>query len=399
MANIAVINTGGTISSIGEPLSPMPTHDFAEACKKLLVPAIRQACPDVTLSFVTDLRFSGSEIGTLDSTNLQPSDWCRIAGYILDHYLTYDGWVILHGTDSLDFTGGALPFLLSAFDELGQPKAVLDRPVILTGAQVPLFDHDTKTDALTLRFNTDGFNNLCGAVRAARLSLPEVAIFFNQKLMRSSRALKTSARQFDAFSSPRYPLLGSGGIGFGINRTMLRPGPSEPAVALSNPKALALAVDQLRAVTRQINKPKVVPLSAFPASPETIAGVIDALVDQGVTGLVLRSYGEGNFPAGDADDAEGGAVYRALKKAIHQDGILVVNCSQVLDAVVRSSDYAAGSWLAKLGVVPGLAMTPMTAYTKMVIIQALGVANGWNPNAVAALIGKDLTGELGLEES
>ena len=117
--NIYVINTGGTISCVGNPLAPMTAAQFAAACQEILNPIIEQQFPDIQITYVTDLTFPELTTGTLDSTNLQPTDWCLMAGYILNHYTECDGWVVLHGTDSMDFTGTALPFLLSSFSSPG----------------------------------------------------------------------------------------------------------------------------------------------------------------------------------------------------------------------------------------------------------------------------------------
>jgi Asparaginase, N-terminal len=115
-----------------------------------LNPILLKEFPDLTISYIKPVQggpgwFPESSSGTLDSTNLQPTDWCIIAQYILSNYAAYDGWVILHGTNSMDFTGTALPLLLSSFAANGVPTAVLSKPVIITGSQVPLFYQSTPT--------------------------------------------------------------------------------------------------------------------------------------------------------------------------------------------------------------------------------------------------------------
>src|SRR5205085_6670467 len=130
---IKVLYTGGTIGCIGSPLKPMPADQFADACHAMLGPIIAQQFPGVQLTFVE------SKAGTLDSTDLQPTHWCRIARDILEHYAECDGWIVLHGTDTMEFTGAALPFLLSSFSADGAVIAALSKPVILTGSQRPMF--------------------------------------------------------------------------------------------------------------------------------------------------------------------------------------------------------------------------------------------------------------------
>src|SRR4051812_10684844 len=106
---INVLYTGGTIGCIGTPLKPMRAEKFADACRAILGATIAQQLPGVQLTFVE------SSTGTLDSTDLQPTHWCLMARDILDHYEECDGWIVLHGTDTMGFTGAALPFLLSSF--------------------------------------------------------------------------------------------------------------------------------------------------------------------------------------------------------------------------------------------------------------------------------------------
>lgn len=171
--------------------------------------------------------------------------------FILDNYALYDGFVILHGTDSMDFSGSALPFLLNVFDQQGFGTAVLSKPVIITGSQVPLFYQPPGggSSDLTLNFNTDAYQNFCGAVACARLSIPEVAIYFDAKLYRGNRALKVNASGFGAFNTPNYPALATYGINLTLNTGNLLPGPVGASVSLSTPAAMQAAQTQLAAIT------------------------------------------------------------------------------------------------------------------------------------------------------
>lgn len=299
--NIAVINTGGTISCVGDPLAPMTAAQFAAACTQIMNPILAQRFPTLNIFYVTDLVFPESKSGTLDSTNLQPTDWCLIAGYILAHYADYDGWVVLHGTDSMEFTGTALPFLLSCFDANGIGTAVLSKPVIITGSQLPMFYQVSPTAVLTLNFNTDAFQNFCGAVASALSGLPEVSVYFDSRLYRGCRVRKTDASEFLAFSSPNYPALGQYGVAFTLDTGNVLPPPVGSGVSLDNPAVLATAVARLNAIAAAINSVPVMQLNAFPAwydmanTTAFLANLITACVGQGVKGLVLESYGEGNF--------------------------------------------------------------------------------------------------------
>lgn len=401
--SIAVINTGGTISCTGNPLAPMSAQQFATASQNLLTPILQQQFPGLCVTYITDLPFPESSSHTLDSTNLQPTDWCLIAGYILSHYTTYDGWVVLHGTDSMDFTGTALPFLLSVFSAEGYPVAALSKPVVITGSQVPMYYQDPATKALSLNFNTDAFQNFCGAIASAQTGIPEVCVYFDAKLMRGSRVLKTNASEFSAFSSPNYPALGEYGINLSIARNHVRPPPVSRAISLDTPATCAAASAQLAFLHANIDRFPVMQLSAFPAwyrfddkaktCSGLLANLIDAVVAAGIKGLVLESYGEGNFPSGNPDNPPGGATYQALARA-NASGVAIVNCTQVLRGVVNDSAYAAGAWLPAVGALSPADMTPMAALAKLMILLTAAGYHGWSSDTVATLTQLDLLGEM-----
>src|SRR5690606_36938444 len=124
-----------------------------------------------------------------------PRDWCRMAGHILNRYADFDGFLILHGTDTLDFTGAALPMLLNVAGD--RARAALSKPVILTGSQLPLFRETPQ--GLVLNAGSDAFANLTGALACMELRLPEVTAFFDGRLFRANRIVKASTIRFDAF--------------------------------------------------------------------------------------------------------------------------------------------------------------------------------------------------------
>lgn len=385
---ILILNTGGTISSVGTPLAPMPAGDFATACQRLMEPALRAALPDVEIIFETGLRFPDSASGGLDSTDLRPADWCRIARCILESYDRADGFVILHGTDSLDFSGAALPFLLNVFDANGLNRAVLSKPVILTGAQLPLF---RATDqGLVLNAGSDGFADLCGALSVAQLRLPEVGLFFDGKLWRGNRALKVSTNRFAGFAAPHLPPLAEVGIGCWHGPTAPLPGPAGPLVALDDPAARGLALAQLDAIEAALPDCKVAQLQAFPADHRAgdalLARLIDATVAEGARAIILEAYGEGNFPAG------GGAIPEAVARA-SAAGVVVVDSSRVIGGVVGAFHYAAGAWIAEAGAICGRDMTPVAAFAKAMILLAAAAHHGWDAEVVKAQIQRDLAGD------
>jgi L-asparaginase len=396
---IAVINTGGTISCVGSPLAPMSASQFAAACQSILDPILRQQFPELVVDYVTDLVFPESASGTLDSTNLQPSDWCRMAAYVLEHYDGCDGWVLLHGTDSMDFTGTALPFLLSRFDALGVCTSALSKPVIITGSQVPMFHEDPATKALALNYDTDAYQNFCGAVAAAQLGIPEVCVYFQSHLYRGNRVLKTNASQFDAFSSPNYPALGQVGVAATLHPEHVLAPPVEREVSLDDLAARGAAREQLAAIAACIDDYPAMQLNAFPARYDQkhgtalLADLIRACVGRGIKGLVLESYGEGNFPSGNPDDPSAGAIYHALDEA-NRAGVVIVDCTQVIRGVVNDSAYAAGAWLPEVGALGPADMTPTAAFAKLIVLLSAAKYNGWTQAQVKALVQLDLLGEM-----
>ncbi|MCB0640135.1 MAG: asparaginase [Phaeodactylibacter sp.] len=406
---IGIINTGGTISSIGEPLHPMSAKDFANASIKILNPVIKQAFPTAELDYITDLEFPESKSKTLDSTNLQPTDWCRMAKYILDHYEKYEAGIILHGTDTMDFSGSALPFLLSAFDADGIPTAVLSKAIIITRSEERRF-YETNNDpnALNLRYNTDAFQNFCGAVASAQAGIPEVCVFFHSYLFRGNRVLKTNASEFDAFSSPNFPPLAESGIDFTLYSEHVLPTPVSYEVSLDNPQVLLDVQQQLDYIMAHIDSQPVMQFSAFPAwyvmkdptdpnsqAKALLADLIDAVVAKGIKGLILESYGEGNFPSGDPDNPKSGAIYQALKRA-NESGIVIIDCTQVISGVVNDSAYASGAWLSdpEINALNSLDMTSMAAFDKLMILLTIAEYRGWDLATIKKLVQMDLRGEM-----
>lgn len=418
--NLAVINTGGTISCAGTPLTPMPATDFASACNTLINPILLQNYPDLSIHYVTDLPFPESTTGTLDSTNLQPTDWCLIATYILNNYATYDGWIVLHGTDSMDFTGTALPFLLSSFDSNGIPTAVLSKPIIITGSQMPMFYQPVLSQPPTsLIYNADAFQNFCGAVAAAQSGIPEVCVYFQNHLYRGDRVVKTNASEFNAFSSPNYPALAEYGVELDIANNNIMPPPVSYNVSLDNTTVCQSAIAQLAYITANINSFPVMQFNAFPAwysfpsndaspgipgstgyptasSPRAglIANLLDAYVGQGIKGLILESYGEGNFPSGNPDSPSNGATYQALANANNEHGVIIVDCTQVISGVVNNNAYAAGAWLPSVGALSPVDMTPMAALAKLMVLLTSAGYNNWNAIDVKRLVQLNLLGEM-----
>ena len=279
----------------------------------------------------------------LDSSNMSPSDWLRIANDISARHSEYDGFVVLHGTDTMAYTASALPFMLQG----------LQKPVIITGAQIPL-----------CRIRNDARENLITALLiAANFKIPEVCLCFGDKLLRGNRAVKVYADSLDAFESPNFPPLGTVGIEIKINWDLVLPPPK------TRKTIKVTALDESR----------VAGLRLFPGIS---VDIVKNFLQPPIQGLILETYGMGNAPE-DRD-------LIATLEAAGDRGVIIVNCTQCLKGTVNMEDYATGSSLAKAGVISGFDMTPEAALAKLsfLLSQKLSVAK------IKELMQTDLRGEL-----
>ena len=279
----------------------------------------------------------------LDSSNMTPAEWVKIAHDIDANYARYDGFVVLHGTDTMAYTASALPFMLHG----------LGKPVLITGSQIPLCE--VRNDARE--------NLITSLLIAANYDIAEVCLYFGGKLLRGCRAVKVSASGFAAFDSPNVPPLGTVGIDIDINWELVR----KPR------RRQRLRVDDFGTAV-------VSALRLFPGiSPELVRNVLRPPLQ----GLVLEAYGVGNGP--DQDEAFLGALAEATAR-----GVVIVDCTQCLEGRVNLAEYAAGSALARAGVISGYDMTAEAALAKMYYL----FSRGWAPAKVKREMQRDLRGEL-----
>lgn len=317
--NICLLVTGGTIGMVEDPntgaiVPPENPVDFEQVVPELA--RLPDHFPDERPNF------AGYQIiANLDSTNVGPEHWQLVAQAVYERIDEFDGFVITHGTDTMAYTASALSYML--------PN--LDKPIILTGAQIPL------TGSLV----TDARTNLLNAFRAASLDFSEVAILFGSKLLRGNRAVKLSGFDFDAFTSFSVPELGRVGIRIELNDSALRQSPrASGSVRLESDLNANVVLLKL--------------------SPGLLPGVVDAIVDTGIDGLVIEAFGAGNVPNEDAGD-------RSLLDSVGRatdNGVVVVISTQVHIGAAELS-YVAGKDYLQVGALSSYDMTSAAAVVKL----------------------------------
>jgi L-asparaginase len=336
---ILLIYTGGTIGMVQDPISGLfRPFDFELIHKSL--PEIRN------FSFKID---SITFEEPIDSSNMTPSVWLRLAKLIGQNYKDYDGFVILHGTDTMSYTASALSFLLEG----------LNKPVVLTGSQLPIG-----------MIRTDGKENLLTALEIAAdykddlPIIPEVAIYFEYQLYRGNRTTKYNAEYFDAFDSPNYSVLAKAGIDIRYRKYWIR-----------KPDDAKLIVHE--SMTDEIAQIKLYP------------GIRGAYVDQilsikGLKGAVIESFGAGNIP----NNPE---VTKALKMALEK-GVVILNITQCSSGTVQMKRYATNEAMIDAGLIDGRDLTFEAAMTKMMFVLSLE-----EQHRHKELLMRNLVGELTTE--
>ena len=331
MKRVCILHVGGTIGMALSEYGWVPAEGFVE--RYLHSIEAYPALPEWDLYRLDPL---------LDSSNMRPSDWVRIANEITRRYDAYDGFVVLHGTDTMVYTASALSYLLSG----------LSKPVIMTGAQLSLQD-----------VRSDGREHILTALILATHPIPEVALYFGARLFRGNRAQKIHNHDFVAYASGNLAALARVGVRIDVRWDLVRtPGHGVP-------DHIAMQQD-----------PDVIAVRVFPGMSERL---MRRVLADGVDGVVLETYGTGTFPSRDV------GLVNALREAIDR-GVVVVNTSQCHSGRVHQELYGTGRALADIGVVSGQDMTPEAALTKLSVL----LGSGASPDAVAAAISEDLAGEI-----
>ncbi len=280
----------------------------------------------------------------LDSSNMAVSEWNKIGREIYQRYDDFDGFVILHGTDTMAYTASALSFMLEN----------LDKPVILTGSQIPLFE-----------LRSDGKENLITSLLiAADGVVREVALYFGGSLMRGNRATKMSADELIAFDSPNCPHLAEVGINIRYLKSIALPKRSEGS---------------------KINlvEFKEIPIGVLKVFPGISFSLFDAVMTEKLKGIVLETFGAGNIPESN------GALLPIIKRAF-QNGSVITVCSQCAKGSVALGAYETSSSLKAAGAVSGFDMTTESAVAKLYYLFSLGI----DKTEIKSLMEKNLRGEL-----
>ncbi|MCQ2400955.1 MAG: asparaginase [Lachnospiraceae bacterium] len=332
--HILIINTGGTIGMTKSEEGYKPdAENFSRLLHRMdALMALEMPLWDITRT---------EEI--LDSSNMTVEDWNDIGRRIADVYDDYDGFVILHGTDTMAYTASALSFMLEG----------LSKPVIITGSQIPLCE-----------IRSDGRDNIIASLLIASSGrVNEVCIYFGNRLLRGNRAIKYSADGLIAFVSPNFPTLAEAGITISYNDVYLR--------------------NRHEGEFRYVPF-KNIPIGVIKVFPGIQFELFEAIMTEQLKGVVLETFGAGNIP-----QQGGGKLLPIIEKA-YSNGTVLTVCSQCPQGTVSLGTYETSSALKKVGAVSGKDMTTEAAVAKLYYL----FSKGYDKEKIKTLMGQDMRGEM-----
>jgi L-asparaginase len=331
-SNILLIYTGGTIGMVQSKKGDLMPFNFNHLLDK--VPELKKLNATISIKSLSS---------PIDSSNMTPLVWKELGDIIFKNYAKYDGFVVLHGSDTMSYTASALSFMFQN----------LSKPIILTGSQLPI---DT--------IRTDGKENLITAIEIAAMKskLCEVAIYFEYDLYRGNRTSKINAEDFEAFQSYNYPKLGEAGVNIKIKEKYLL-----------KPKNKELVYNH------QFDE-NVAILKFFPGINQNVLKQMVSIPN--LKGLILETYGAGNVPNLPW-------VKTILKDAIDK-GLIVLNVSQCQGGMVEQGKYETSQQLVEAGVIGCKDMTLEATICKLMYL----LANEKNPKKIKKQIVTPLSGEI-----
>lgn len=333
---ICILYTGGTIGMVPTDNGYAPKKGFFQDAVAAIPDLNNEEMPEWEMIEFHPL---------LDSSNIAVEQWNQIGHAIADRYDKYDGFVVLHGTDTMAYTASALSFMLEG----------LDKPVILTGSQIPL---------CCLR--SDARDNIINSVMiAGHGKVKEVCLFFGGKLLRGNRATKSSADGLLAFSSPNYPYLAEAGIDIKYYENRFKKSDFSSLFRLIEFNPISIGV-----------------LKIFPGIQFNL---FESIMTDSLNGIVLETFGTGNIPSYD------NALLPIIHKAF-ENGTIITVCSQCQQGTVRLGAYETSSALTKAGAVSGYDMTTEAAVAKLYYLFSAGLTK----EAIKTKMEENLRGELTL---